>query len=60
MLFYRVIALPLGRYYDIKESPPRPPVPNEILEKAFKQHKKVIPEHEKLKVGILVYMYVKW
>ena len=41
----RLIAVPIGRWYKIKETPPRKVEHNEVLEKAFKEYRKLLPSH---------------
>lgn len=48
LLWERFVALPLGRLQKFKETPLSKPPPNEVLEKAFKVHGKILPGHKQL------------
>ncbi len=50
---FRFIATPIGQAYGLRERPPSPPEKNELLEKAFSFHRKVLPNHKTLLVSIL-------
>ncbi|KAK2146725.1 hypothetical protein LSH36_586g01019 [Paralvinella palmiformis] len=51
LLWERLIALPVGRCFNIKETRCTQPVRNDILERAFKKYGKHQPDHDVL-VGI--------
>ena len=48
---FRVVALPLGRYFNIRETPPRRPVSQPVLEQHFKLHKRIVPAHNVVQVS---------
>jgi len=39
----RVVALPIGRHYKLRENMSKPVAHNDTLEKLFKQHRKIYP-----------------
>jgi hypothetical protein len=41
----RCVAQPIGQSFKLREAPPKPAAPNELLERAFKKHRKVLPSH---------------
>ena len=49
-----MIALPLGRFYEIKETPPRSPVSQPLLEQSFKQNRRLMPSHNVIEVSFEV------
>ncbi|ELT87375.1 hypothetical protein CAPTEDRAFT_170489 [Capitella teleta] len=48
LVWERVIALPIGRYFLVKESLPRPPQKCSVLEQAYKTHRRMLPSHNAL------------
>jgi len=45
--------LPIGRLYKLRESPPSPAVPNELLEAAFTRNSRRLPSHTEIVVSII-------
>ena len=53
---FRFIALPIGRRYGLQETIPRAPVPNALLEEAYKKYRKAMPNHDNIVVSIYIYI----
>jgi len=49
----RLIALPIGRHYKLRENVSKPVVHNDTLEKLFKQHRKIYPSDNVILVTII-------
>jgi len=45
------VALPIGRYYKVRETPPSRAVSNELLETVFKRNGKILPNHDEIVVS---------
>jgi ceramide synthetase len=46
LLWERFIALPVGRYYKLRETVAKPPEQNEVLERLFRHHRKMLPNEK--------------
>ena len=53
---FRLVALPIGRYFKIKESKPKRAESNPYLEDAFKKHRKLLPK-DKVQVIISIALH---
>lgn len=53
----RFVALPVGRWYKIREAPPKKVEHNDVLEKAFKQYKRTLPNHAIVVVCAIFYVH---
>jgi len=53
-IFLRLIALPIGRHYKLRESASVSVPRNDTLEKLFKQHRKIYPSDNVILVLILL------
>ncbi len=51
-LYCRIVAVPIGRWFKLRETSPTRPVYNETLEAAFKKHKRILPPHDDIVVTI--------
>jgi len=49
----RLIALPIGRHFKLRENVSKPVVHNDTLEKLFKQHRKIYPSDDVILVMII-------
>ena len=49
---YRYVALPVGRYFKVRETPATRAVNNDVLEKVFRSNRKLLPNHSVI-VGIM-------
>jgi len=47
----RLIALPVGRFYKVRERPPSSAVPNEVLETVYRRNGKILPSHAEILVS---------